>query len=49
MKDTVIKLFILFAVIIYVISPLDIAPGPIDDIILVLMGIGSQKFLPKDD
>lgn len=49
MKDKIIKIFILFAVIIYVISPLDFAPGPIDDIILMLMGIGSQKFLSNDD
>ncbi|WP_432649211.1 hypothetical protein [Huintestinicola sp.] len=41
--NNVTKGIILILVLIYVISPLDVAPGPIDDIIVLLMGLGSQK------
>lgn len=34
---------ILLAVILYVVSPIDFLPGPIDDVIVVLLGIASQK------
>lgn len=31
------KIIVLVALIVYVISPLDLCPGPIDDLILVVM------------
>ena len=41
--DNTVKGIIIIAVILYIISPIDAAPGPIDDIIVLLMGIGATK------
>lgn len=41
--NNVMKGIIIMAVIIYIVSPIDIAPGPIDDIIVLLMGIAASK------
>ena len=37
------KALILVGVILYVISPIDIAPGPVDDLIVVALGLASRK------
>ncbi len=37
------KGLIVMAVIIYIISPVDLVPGPIDDIIVCLMALASRK------
>lgn len=34
-----IKWILLIAVVLYVVSPIDFMPGPIDDIIVAIMGI----------
>lgn len=39
----IIKGMLLILMIIYMISPIDACPGPIDDIIVYLMGIAAQK------
>ena len=38
MKGTILVLMIL-----YVLSPLDAMPGPIDDIIVILIGLAARK------
>lgn len=38
---------IVLAVIIYAVSPIDFFPGPIDDIILAIVGLASRKKLLK--
>lgn len=43
--NNVMKGIIILAVIIYIVSPIDIAPGPIDDILVLLMGIAASKSL----
>jgi uncharacterized membrane protein YkvA (DUF1232 family) len=46
MKNNILKTIILLFVILYVVSPVDAVPGPIDDIIVLLMGyISTTKFL----
>ena len=45
--NNVMKGIIIMAVIIYIVSPIDIAPGPIDDIIVLLMGIAASKSRKK--
>lgn len=35
-------LFIVF-IIAYVVSPIDLCPGPIDDVIVVLLGLAASK------
>ena len=37
------KGLVLVFVILYVISPIDICPGPIDDILLMVMAMGVQR------
>lgn len=37
------KGMILVLVLIYLVSPLDLAPGPIDDLIVLLMGLAARK------
>lgn len=43
--NNIMKGIILIAVIFYIVSPVDAAPGPIDDIIVVVMALASQKRL----
>ena len=40
-----IKMLILVAVLLYVISPIDAVPGPIDDVIVNLLGLAARKHL----
>lgn len=39
----VAKGMILVLMVLYIISPIDACPGPIDDIILILIGLAAQK------
>ena len=41
--NDVMKGILLVLMIIYVISPVDLAPGPVDDILVILLGLGAQK------
>ncbi len=43
-RNNVIKLVVLGLVIAYVASPIDLAPGPIDDVIVLLMGAAVYPF-----
>ena len=39
----VAKGMLLVLMILYIVSPLDLCPGPIDDLIVLLVGIAAQK------
>jgi uncharacterized membrane protein YkvA (DUF1232 family) len=41
--NALIKGMIIVLVIIYIISPVDAAPGPIDDLLVALLGIAASK------
>lgn len=41
--NTVAKVMLIAFMALYVISPIDCAPGPIDDIIVVLLSLAAQK------
>lgn len=44
--DTKFKIILLVALILYVISPMDAVPGPIDDIILCIMyALTNRKYV----
>ncbi len=43
------KGMIVILMILYVVSPVDLCPGPIDDIIVVLIGMASRKRLAEAD
>ena len=42
MSSAIKGMFIILAII-YIISPLDAAPGPIDDVIVALVGLAALK------
>lgn len=41
------KGMILVLMILYILSPIDLCPGPIDDLIVLMAGIAAQKNLPE--
>jgi uncharacterized membrane protein YkvA (DUF1232 family) len=41
--DGVMKGMLIILVILYIISPLDAMPGPVDDVIVILLGMAAQK------
>lgn len=43
--NDVMKGMLIILVAIYVISPVDFVPGPVDDFIVILLGLASQKKL----
>ena len=43
--NNVMKGMILVLVILYVLSPIDGCPGPVDDLIVVLLGMAANKHL----
>ncbi len=43
MDNEIIKLLLIVFIIVYVLSPIDLAPGPIDDI--AVMWLGSRGLL----
>ena len=43
------KALMLMGIIMYIVSPVDVAPGPIDDIIVILMGLAARKRLAEND
>ena len=45
MENTGLKLFILIFIILYFLSPVDACPGPVDDILVTLIGGASIKGL----
>ena len=45
----VMKGMLLILLIIYVLSPVDLCPGPVDDIILLLYALGGRAITSDDD
>ncbi len=43
--NDVMKGMLIILVVIYIISPIDFVPGPVDDFIVILLGLASQKKL----
>lgn len=43
MDSNISKAVLLVLLIIYVISPIDAVPGPIDDLLLLLFALGTSK------
>ena len=46
--NDLMKGLVIMAVLMYIVSPLDVAPGPVDDIIVLLLGIASRKKLAEN-
>ena len=47
--NDLMKGLVIMAVLMYIVSPIDAAPGPIDDIIVLLLGLASRKRLSDND
>lgn len=47
--DGVFKGMLLILLLIYVLSPVDLCPGPIDDIILILCTVCSRSIKANDE
>ena len=45
LNSSLMKGILIAAVIAYIVSPVDIAPGPVDDLIVLLIGIAARKKL----
>jgi hypothetical protein len=45
--NSFLKGMIILLVIVYIVSPLDLCPGPIDDLIVILLGIAARKRVNK--
>lgn len=45
--NDVMKGMLLILAILYILSPVDLMPGPVDDLIILLMVIGSRRRLPE--
>lgn len=43
MNDKLLKYLILAALVVYVVSPVDLLPGPVDDVIAILLYLASNK------
>lgn len=37
------RILIIGAILLYIVSPVDLMPGPLDDIIVLLIGIAARK------
>lgn len=47
--NNAVKGMILVLMILYIISPIDACPGPIDDVIVLLLGIAARKRLSEKE
>ena len=47
--NDLMKGLVIMAILIYIVSPIDVAPGPIDDIIILLLSLASRKQLADND
>lgn len=47
--NDLMKGLVIMAILMYIVSPVDAVPGPVDDIIVLLLGIASQKKLAEND
>lgn len=44
MDSSIVKGMLIVIVILYIISPVDLMPGPVDDAIVLLLGTAAHKF-----
>lgn len=41
--NDVMKGMLIILILLYIISPVDLCPGPVDDIIVLLLGVSASK------
>lgn len=47
--NDLMKGLVIMVVLMYIISPIDVTPGPIDDIIVLLLGLAARKKLTVNE
>ncbi len=48
MNNTFLKALVIVVVILYVISPVDAYPGPVDDLVVLLLGFAAKKRIAEN-
>ncbi len=43
------KAVLVILIVAYIVSPIDLVPGPIDDALLILFALGGNKLAKKDN
>ena len=43
------KVMMIVLIFLYIVSPLDLCPGPVDDLIVLMVGIAAQKRIGKGE
>ncbi len=49
MNSNVLKGMLLMLTVVYIVSPVDACPGPVDDIIVALLGLAARKKISKQN
>jgi uncharacterized membrane protein YkvA (DUF1232 family) len=49
MNNSVLKGMILALVIVYIVSPIDACPGPVDDLIVLILGVAARKSIGSSE
>ena len=47
--NRITKMLMLAAMVVYVVSPIDACPGPIDDLIVILLSMAAQRKMRLPD
>lgn len=47
--NTIVKVILVILIALYIVSPIDLVPGPIDDVILLLFAVGGNKLTKKNE
>lgn len=47
--NDLMKGIVIMAILVYILSPVDAVPGPVDDIMVLLLGLASRKQLADND
>ena len=42
--NKIMKILLVIFMVVYVVSPIDAMPGPVDDLILLLLSIGETRY-----
>ena len=48
-NNSILKAMILVLMIVYIISPIDAYPGPLDDLVVLLIGVAARKGIGRSE
>lgn len=47
--NTFLKAILVILIVVYIVSPIDLVPGPVDDALLILFALGGNKLTKRDN